>query len=291
MATPSRLRGESALYGAATLFALVSLCVKFAASRYSGLFVSASRFAIGAFLCGLIIAIGKRRVRRQDLGLVLFRGLFGALSMIATYVAIGLTGPGRATLLSNTYPLFVGVFGSLFFREKLSRRTVGSVAVCTLGAALVMRDGSGAALSGDLFALAGSLLAGMAVNFVRRASSAGVDPFVLYLSPCLFGLPLFLFAPPPSGSGGTVGILLLVAVGGGALLAQALMASGYRTVPASKGSVVFYWETALTVLLGLLFAGERMNLRFVFGLCLILVGLWINRSPAEKPMQEADSTR
>ena len=53
---------------------------------------------------------------------------------------------------------------------------------------------------------------------------------------------------------------------------------GYRSVPAAKGSVVFYGETALTVLLGALFAGESFTARFAAGFALILAGLWLNQS-------------
>ena len=42
-----KARGLIALYLSATLFAFVSLFVKLAAPYYSGLFISASRFAVG----------------------------------------------------------------------------------------------------------------------------------------------------------------------------------------------------------------------------------------------------
>ncbi len=280
-----RVQGQAALYSAATIFAFTSLCVKLSGAYYSPLFVSASRFALGAILCIVTLAAAFPGTRPKRIGAVIFRGLFGSLSMIATYAAVTLTGPGRATVLSNTYPLFVALFGALVFGEPAPPRTLASAGICVLGALLVVRDGSGASLAGDLLALGGAVLAGLAVNVVRRASAAGENPFVLYLSPCLFGLPLFAFAPPapPLVTGGIPGIALLLAVGLGGFFAQALMAYGYKTVPASRGSVVFYWETALTMLLGIVFAGERLNLRAALGIALILCGLWINNERSPKP--------
>jgi drug/metabolite transporter (DMT)-like permease len=272
-----RVRGYAALYSAAFLFAFTSLFVKLASRYYAGMFVSAARFAVGALLCAAVLVFGYRSIKPARPGLIALRGLFGAFSMAMSYAAISLTGPGRAALLSNTYPLFVAVFGGLFFRERFSLRVFLCIGICSLGALLVVRDGSGASLSGDLLALGSAVFAGIAVNFVRRASQDD-NPFMLYLSPCLFGLPLFAFIPPGGGAaaGGYVGIALLLSVGVMAFLAQAMMARGYRSVPAGKGSVVFYLETALTVLLGALFAGERFNLRFALGLALILGGLALN---------------
>jgi len=275
--------GQRALLVAATSFALTSLCVKFASRYYSGLFVSASRFAIGIVLCAAIIVARKPRLDRSALPMVLLRGGLGAISMACTYIAIGLTGPGRAILLNNTYPVFVGISGALFFKEKMSPKVFVSLLLCTIGAVFVVRDKSGASFLGDMVAIVGSVTAGISVNVIRKASVAGVDPFILYLSPCVFGLGLFAFASPPSSAGGPVGVLLLCCVGVGAFLAQTLMAYGYKTMPANKGSISFYWETALTVALGAIFAGESLNLMFLVGLCFILLGLWINRSPAKNP--------
>ena len=274
--------GYAALYSAAVFFAFSSLAVKLASRYYSGMFISAVRFAVGTALCVLVLAARYRSLKPVRPGLVALRGLFGALSMAMTYVAISMTGPGRAALLSNTYPLFVALFGSAFFGEKPSARVFLCVAICTGGAVLVMRDGSGASLAGDLVAIGSAVFAGIGVNLVRRGTKTE-NPFMLYLSPCLLGLPLFAVAPGAhaAGTAWAVPLLLLLGVGVGAFLAQAFMAIGYRSVPAGKGSVVFYLETALTVLLGALFAGESFNLRFGLGLALILGGLALNHVPAQ----------
>jgi drug/metabolite transporter (DMT)-like permease len=271
-----RVRGFAALYSAATIFAFTSLFVRLGSRYYSGLFISGARFVIGGALCLVVLFAHYGGVKPKRPAVLVLRGVFGAGSMAATYAAISLTGPGRAALLSNMYPLFVPVFGALFFKEKFNTHTLASLALCTIGAILVVRDGSGAALSGDLIAIFSAILAGVAVNFVRLATGTE-NPFLIYLSPCIFGLPILFFAPMPAGTGGPVGLLLLFGVGVGAFVAQALMAYGYKSVPAGRGSVVFYWETSLTVLLGALLAGERFNLRFGAGLLFILAGLWFNR--------------
>jgi drug/metabolite transporter (DMT)-like permease len=289
--------GYAALYSAAFLFAFTSLQVKLASLHYSGMFVSAMRFATGTVLCLAFLALRYRSIKPARPGLVALRGAFGACSMAMSYLAITMTGPGRATLLSNTYPLFVAIFGALFFGERLRARVIACVAICTCGALLVMRDGSGASLGGDLLALGSAVFAGVAVNIVRRATQTD-NPFMLYLSPCLFGLGLFAFAPVGNGAGAAAlgagspaaaaSLVFLFGVGITSFVAQALMAYGYRSVPAGKGSIVFYLETALTVLLGLLFAGERFNLRFAAGLALILGGLALNHLPSRaRPLPPA----
>ncbi|MBN1243923.1 MAG: DMT family transporter [Spirochaetales bacterium] len=278
MKSVMRLKGMSALYSAAVLFAFTSVFVKLASRSFPGTFVSAARFAVGVILCLALVIPGRRGLGGAHFTDWLFRGVFGALSMAATYAAISLTGPGRATLLTNIYPLFVVVFGALFFGERPGIRIVASLALAIGGVALVVRDGSGSSLPGDALALTGAVFAGLAVNFVRRASHSGCDPIFLYLSPSLLGLPLFFLAPLPSVAPTGAAILFLVAVGIGAFMAQLLMTTGYRSIPAGQGSVVFFAETGLTVLLGTLIAGEIFTIRFLAGLVLIVFGLWLNRA-------------
>lgn len=286
------LKGFAALYSAAALFAATSVFVKLASRSFPGLFVSAARFALGAVLSVTFVLVRGKALGGARFRDWFFRGFFGALSMAATYAAISLTGPGRATLLTNIYPLFVVIFGALFFGERPGLRIFGSLALAIAGAVLVVRDGSGASFLGDALALVGAVLAGIAVNFVRRASREGCDPFFLYLSPSLLGLPLFLVARAPAVPASPVDIAFLVAVGVGAFFAQFLMTTGYRTVPAGQGSVAFFAETGLTVVLGALLAGERFTARFAAGLVLIVAALWFNgrkQPKAPSPQQIGDS--
>ncbi len=271
-----RLRGYSCLYLSAAIFALTSVFVKIASRYYGGFFVSGLRFVVGAILCLVVLFARYGGIRVVRWKFVLLRGLFGAISMATGYAAIGFTGPGRAALLGNIYPVFVGVFAAIFFGETLKKRTIVALAICTAGAVLVIRDGSGASVLGDLLALASALTAGVAVNYVRQAG-ATENPFTLYLSPCLFGLPILSLGLPQATGFSLVGIALALAVGVLAFVAQALMGRGYRDVPASSGSVVFYFETGLTVALGILLVGERPNAVFFLGLALIAAGLLVNQ--------------
>lgn len=277
-----RVGGYVSLYLSATIFAVVSLLVRWASEYASALFVSAARFAVGAVASLAILAFAYRSIVPKNPALLALRGLFGAVAMATAYAAIALSGPGRAIILGNTYPLFVALFGAAFFGERLRGRTLASLAFCIAGALLVARDGSGASLAGDLLALLSAVVTGVAINLVRKLAM-DENPFMIYLSPCLFGLPIFFLVPSGGAvSANAVGIALILAVGLGALVAQALMAHGYRSVSAGAGSVVFYWETVLTVALGALFAGENFNLRFAAGLAAILFGLRFNQGPLLK---------
>jgi drug/metabolite transporter (DMT)-like permease len=262
------------MYASSVFFALNAVIVKIAAQYYSGLFISCMRFLFGiAFIVASLLFLRKGfyiHNKKAWIG----RGVSGAVAMIAYYFAISLTSSGRATLLVNTYPLFVAIIGYLIFKEKTSRHSMVSLAFCTAGVLFVLNDGSHYNIYGDLIAIGSGVASGFAIHFIKQSRETE-NSLVIYLSPCLLGLALL---PWTYGEFGTItqrGLGLLFLVGLLSFLAQICMAYGYKEISASKGSIIFYLETALAIVFSL-FIGERMSARFLAGLGLILLGLIIN---------------
>lgn len=208
----------------------------------------------------------------------LLRGLYGSVSMTCTYLAIAWTSGGRSTMLSNTYPIFVALFGSLFFGSKLLPAAIPALALCTVGSIVILNDGAGYSLLGDGLALVAAMLAGMAVNHLKRARTTE-DPVSLYLSACILGLPVA--AALTLGSGGLptrlelMPILLSAILSLVVFLAQILMTWAYKYVSAARGSRIFYLETVFAVGFGALI-GERLKPAFFLGAAIIMGALWLD---------------
>jgi len=270
--------GYLALLAAALLFALTTTLVKLASGSSSTFFISALRFLVGALAALAVLASLRRGVRVTNRRDWLLRGLYGAASMTLLYVSIAMTGGGRASMLGNTYPVFVALFGRLFFGERQSGSAPAALALCTAGSVLVLNDGSGYSILGDALAILSSVFAGLAINHLKRARLTE-DPFTLYLSPCLFGLPVAALLSIGKPVDASAGSLALVA-GLGLLVfgAQVLMTWGYKYVSAARGSRIFYLETVFAVGMGALI-GERLTAAFFFGAALIISGLWIDGRP------------
>ncbi|MCK7470939.1 MAG: hypothetical protein MZU95_09240 [Desulfomicrobium escambiense] len=105
----------------------------------------------------------------------------------------------------------MALFAALFFRERLSRRGDAQPGPLHPG----QRPGPERRRRvsygrGMVLAILSAVFAGLALNHLKRAR-ATEDPFTLYLSPCLFGLPGlrrplaargFAFDPGAPGPGG-----------------------------------------------------------------------------------------
>ncbi|HRZ89950.1 MAG TPA: DMT family transporter [Spirochaetia bacterium] len=263
--------GILSLLAAAFLFALTTALVKLSSASLSGYLISAMRFLVGIVLSAAAILTRSGKIRVTNRKDWVLRGLYGAVSMILSYLAIARTSGGRATLLGNTYPIFVALFAALFFRERLSRAAVPSLALCTLGSALVLNDGAGYPTTGDVLAILSAVFAGLALNHLKRAR-ATEDPFTLYLSPCLFGLPVSAVLSARGVAFAPGALALAAGIGVVVFLAQICMTWGYKHVPVSRGSRIFYLETLLAIGFGALL-GERLRPAFFAGGALIAAGL------------------
>lgn len=282
------------MLAAALLFATTTTLVRLASNTLSGYFISMMRFAVGA-----VLSVGWLWFSRRGLHIVnkrdwLLRGLYGSLSMTLSYIAISKTSGGRATMLSNTYPIFVALFGRLFFGQKLLPTAIPALVLCTAGSVIILNDGSGYALAGDAMALLSAVFAGLAVNHLKRARGTD-DPVSLYLSPCIFGLPVVAsLAWTTRGMPVTANpAAIAMAAGLGVIVfgAQILMTWGYKYVNAASGSRIFYLEIVFAVFLGALI-GERLKPAFFAGAAVIFAGLsldWIAlmRGRSLEPRQPA----
>jgi len=269
-----KYKGELAIAFSALLFAINSILVKIISTNFSGSFISLLRFIIGIILGYFFLRFSHVPIKVYDKKSWTLRGLFGALGMITMYVSISMTSSGRATLLSNTYPIFVAIFGFLFFKESISIFSISSLVLCICGASFILWDGSHYAKLGDAIALISGITGGLAIIYLKKGSAVD-HPIIIYLSTCIFGLILFPFTLNEWKNLTFQSFLLIVLNSTIAFIAQAFMTYGYRYTTAVKGSIISYFGIPLTLIFSYFFVGEVFKPKFFAGIILILAGLFL----------------
>ncbi len=266
------------LYMSACLFALNSVIVKIASESYSGIFISSIRFLFGILFTISAIIISGEGFRINNKKYWVLRGVAGAVAMISFYVAINITSSGRTAMIEKIYPIFVTILGFLFFREKVTKGIIASLVLCTAGLFFIMYDGSKYNIAGDLIAILSGIAASFAIIFIKKARETD-NSLIIYLSPCIFGIVTIPFSFNEFSLITTNGFFLLLLIGFLTFAAQVMMAYGYKEVPAAKGSIIYYLETVLTILLSIVIVNEVITVRFIIGCILVMLGLIINNSP------------
>ena len=271
-------RGQSVFYLQLSnvLFAATAVCISFLSTRFDGYFTSFTRFLIG-----LVIGLAQLRASRKPFKVERFkpwigRGIFGSAGMILYYVAIALGSPGRASLLNNSYPLFVAIIAIFILRENVRANTIAGLLIAFSGIALVLWDGSRVPPLADLVGLASGILAGISYHFNKVASKTE-DPIVIYLGVCIVGILATAFSLPQARALDIESIALLVLAAAGGYFAQICITIGLRDIPTTEGSVHTFAKIPLTVLAGCMLLGDAITARFVAGTALLFAGLILNQ--------------
>ncbi len=273
---------KGAILSSCVLFASAAVLIKYTLTLLephplNGVFISFIRFAIGAVLCLPLMAAVRNGFHFHDKKILVLRGITGAISMVFFYVAIQVNSSGRAILISDTYPIFVAVFGFLFFREKLKWKHLFSLPLAAAGALFVFYDKSSYRLVGDLTALMSAAFAGIAIHYIKIAREKN-NPMVVYLVSCIFGVllslvPALMVLPDIYRQMSPMIGFLIVAIGTLVFMGQQFMTYGFKYVSATGGSILCLSEIVLTVLVSALCLDEKITARFLIGGVLVIAAL------------------
>lgn len=154
------------------------------------------------FLVALISPEVRRDLRRMGRRRILQIAsvtMIIALHQICFITSLSYTSIAASTFLTCTQPVFTAFLGFLFLKERVSMRSVLAIAGAIAGMAAITFGGgsSEAELTGNLLALAASVLAAVFVLFARRfRQTTPLIPFmlVMHVSGSLFLMLVASFA-------------------------------------------------------------------------------------------------
>ena len=206
------LKWEAFLLISALLYAITAVLIKDYAWVLSSEITSLSRFVLWIIVWVILIKITRQDFYISNLKLWILRWILWALSMWIWFEAIQITSSWRATLLFNTYPIFIAIWWWLFFKEKITFWNILSLLLCITWVMFVFYDWSSYTLYWDVLALFGWILASINVMLIKWLVKK-TNPMMIYLSPCFFWLVLLAFTFEEAGSLSFDLFMILAAIG------------------------------------------------------------------------------
>lgn len=202
------------------------------------------------------------------------RGVLGAVSTACYYLTLPALGPGKATLIGNTWVIWSALLAALWLGEGLGWRRLLGILLAVGGIVFLMdlQRGDLTALGRyDLIAIVGALLAAGVVVVIRQLTLTETSG-TIFASQCaytaLLALPFVTGLPLPSGGelAMLVGAALLASLG------QLAMTEGFRFLPVSVGGAFQILLPLTITLASLLLFAEPFTLSQAIGGALILLG-------------------
>ena len=215
-------------------------------------------------------------------------GLAFAGDLFFWHIAIVHTTVANATFFATTAPIFVVIFGWLFWRQRVTGAVLAGLALCLCGGgALVVQSfqADPARVPGDLFGVATAVFFGLyflAVKAARGRAGAGRVTFELSLITAAILLVVALILErrfwPGSAAGWAAlfGMAWISHAGGQGLLSVAL-----GRLPSVFSSLVIFLEAIAAAAFGWLILGEPVSLIQGMGGLVIVLGIWVARPRSE----------
>ncbi len=277
--TEARQKGILYIVISALGFALMSFFVK-ASGDIPVMEKAVFRNLVASFAAFLLLKRSGHpfRIGKGNYLAMLLRCSFGTAGLIANFWAISHLKIGDANILSKMAPFFSIVMSIMVLGEKPNGIELLSVFLALIGAAFVVKPGSGVASAPALVALFGGLCAGSAYTFVRKLGTHGVQGPVIVLCFSVFStlvcLPFTILSFVPISIGQ---LLCLIAAGCAAALAQIAVTAAYTYAPAKDISVFDYTQVLFASMLGFVFFHEIPDIYSIIGYIIIIgtaIGKW-----------------
>ena len=131
------------------------------------------RYLIAIPILAVMLKIRRRdfSIERKDFIPLIILGILFAMSSITLFSSYHHMDAGIASTILFVYPIIVALIMFLFFKEKISVKTMICIAVALLGIALLCKSSEGAVVStkGVLFVLGSSLSYAIYIVYVNKS--------------------------------------------------------------------------------------------------------------------------
>ena len=225
--------------------------------------------------------------RKQVYDVIKLSVIGGALPIVLLYLSYNFISTGLATTLHFVYPLVIVLISAIIYREKMSRITLCSVLLVTVGIFMFTDLNINASKTGIIFALLSGIFYSFYVIYIDRSGLDRMDYIVLtFYIMLIMSIAIFIFGvavdgisfdfTPVSWSLATV-ISLITTLG-----ATPLLQMGIRYEGASTAGIISSVEPITTIVLGAVFLGEIIGTGQIIGGALILFGVFLSQNKLNK---------
>jgi len=269
------LRGFLALILASFFWGTSPPATEFALRNFSPQVIIFLRFFLSSAL--LFVFSRKKPILSKP---AITLGFLNALAYELQFTGQVYTTATKVAIISNTFPIFVGILSPIFLGEKPNLKQIASIILGILGILLVGNVFSFGGINlGDALSLIASLIYALYVIIAKKFSTRE-DPIIYTFSTNLISTATaFLFIPiSPNFSPDLLSILSIIWLAVfPSTLGYALYFYGLREVGAISSSVIILSTIVFGALLSILILGETLNLTESVGLLLVCLGVLMAR--------------
>ena len=269
---------------ASFFFSLMTVCVKIIDNRIPIYELVFFRSLISLFITSLIINKKNINPWGKNKPLLILRGLLGTIALVCIFYAIKNMPLNISTVIQYTYPIFIAMFAGILIKEKITKNIIIASLIGWLGILLILNPYQLSSINVELnkltilIAFLGAISTALAYITVKKLSLTE-DIFIIIkyfplisvitLSPIVF----FNWVTPNIND-----LIWIIGIGMFTQAGQTFLTIGLKKLPTSEAARINYLQVLFGSLWGILFFNEQININFIVGAVLVLLGTIISTS-------------
>jgi drug/metabolite transporter (DMT)-like permease len=269
---------------ASFFFSLMTVCVKKIDNRIPIYELVFFRSLLSLFITSLIINKKNLNPWGKNKPLLILRGILGTIALVCIFYAIKNMPLNISTVIQYTYPIFISIFAGILINEKITKNLIIASITGWLGILIILNPYQLSSLNIELdkftvlIAFLGAISTALAYITVKKLSSTE-DIFIIIkyfplisvitLSPIVF----FNWVTPNIND-----LIWIIGIGMFTQAGQTFLTIGLKKLPTSEAARINYLQVLFGSLWGILFFNELININFIFGAVLVLLGTIISTS-------------
>jgi drug/metabolite transporter (DMT)-like permease len=269
---------------ASFFFSLMTVCVKKIDNRIPIFELVFFRSLLSLLITSLIINKKNLNPWGKNKPLLILRGVLGTIALVCIFYAIKNMPLNISTVIQYTYPLFISIFAGILINEKITKKLIIASITGWLGILIILNPYQLSSLNIELdkftvlIAFLGAISTALAYITVKKLSLTE-DIFIIIkyfplisvitLSPIVF----FNWVTPNIND-----LIWIIGIGMFTQAGQTFLTIGLKKLPTSEAARINYLQVLFGSLWGILFFNELININFIFGAVLVLLGTIISTS-------------
>jgi len=267
---------------ASLFFSLMTLCVK-------NVDESVPIFELVFFRSLISLAITSIVIKKKNINawggnrpLLILRGILGTIALVCIFYAIRNMPLSISTVIQYTYPIFISIFAGIFIKETLTKNVIWALLTGWIGIFIILNPSQLSNLNIEiknlavLIAFMGAVSTSLAYIVVKKLSFTEDIFIIIKYFPLVSIVVLFPYVFINWVTPGINDLIWILGIGLFTQLGQTFLTIGLKNLPASEASTINYLQVFFGSVWGVLFFNEIININFLLGSFLVLLGTVIS---------------
>ncbi len=273
---------------ASFFFSLMTVCVKIIDERIPIYELVFFRSILSLLITSYFIK--KRNIKPWGYNqpLLILRGFLGTIALICIFYAIRNMPLNISTVIQYTYPIFISIFAGIFINEYISKNIIVALIIGWLGILIIINPSQLSNINVQisnisiLIAFLGAISTSLAYVTVKKLSLTEDIYVIIKYFPLVSIITLFPFVFFNWVTPNYYELIWIFGIGLFTQLGQTFLTLGLRNLPVSEASSINYMQVIFGSIWGIFLFKEIINLNFLVGSLLVLLGTIISSSKTVK---------